>query len=62
MTQQEIYKEMKGNKKVEIACALHDFAYNRMARFLKDKYPSLSEKELKIKIAKRFLGESTRIF
>ena len=59
--QTNIYRKMSATKRVETACGLHDFAFNRLLILLKRQHPDLTDRSVKILATKRILGESAGI-
>ena len=62
MTQDEAYRNISGDQRVTTGCGLHDFAFDRVKAHLRTLNPLLTERELTVETAKRFLGDAAPIF
>lgn len=62
VTQEDVYRSMTPSERVAAGCALHDFAFERMALFLRRLHPEKSEREILKKATRRFLGDAAGIF
>jgi hypothetical protein len=60
--QYELYKKMSTNQRASIGFNLHDFAYQRMKIYLRQRMPNASAEQIQKELLKRFLGESAAIF
>ncbi len=56
-----IYRCMSAAQRVSAACALHDFAHQRLVLYLEKKHPEASKYDVLRLAAKRFLGESATV-
>jgi hypothetical protein len=57
----QIYKNMTGRKRFETACALHDFAHQKLTSYLTQMHPDWTPRQVSLETAKRFLGESASV-
>jgi len=57
----EIYQRMRPAERIGAACALHDFAHQRILLHLKRTFPGAPERWIHVEAAWRFLGESARV-
>lgn len=62
LKQYNIYKKMPPFQRVSIGCQLHDFAYQRLKVFLRQKMKNATDEMIQEEILKRFLDESKGIF
>ncbi len=62
LKQYDIYKKMHSFQRVSVGCQLHDFAYQRLKVFLRQKMKNATDAMIQEEILKRFLGESKGIF
>jgi hypothetical protein len=62
MTQDDAYRNISGDQRITAGCELHDFAFDHIMTFLRTKNPLLTERELVLETAKRFLGDAAPIF
>jgi len=60
-SQLEIYKAMSPSQRIEVACSMHDFAYERVFVGLRSRHPEMSLERLRLETAIRFLNESEGI-
>jgi hypothetical protein len=61
-TQREIYRQMTPGRRVQTACALHDFAVRRLERHLRRVMAGASEAEIRLAILRRFGCDPARVF
>jgi hypothetical protein len=57
----EIYRRMRPDQKVALACGLHDFAHQRVLLYLRRLHPEKTEREILVEAAVRFCGESAAV-
>ena len=57
----EIYRRMTPAERLKVAFNLHDFAHKRVMVHLKRNHPNLSEKEINVLTARRFLGDAADV-
>jgi hypothetical protein len=55
LKQYDIYKKMPSFQRVSIGCQLHDFAYQRLKVFLRQKMKNATDAMIQEEILKRFL-------
>lgn len=60
--QYDLYKKMTPSQRVSIGCQLHDFAFQRLKAFLRQRMKNASDEMIQRELLKRFLGESAGIF
>ena len=61
LRQQEIYRAMCPSKRIDVACSLHDFAYERLFQNLRARNPEMPVDQVRLETAIRFLNESEGI-
>ena len=61
VTQQDIYRAMTPAERVAAGCALHDFAFQRMVAYLRDRHPDKAEREILVMATRRFLGDAAGV-
>ncbi len=59
--QQAIYCGMTPDRRLEVACALHDFAHQRLVLQAQRQFPDRSHREILVMVARRFLGDAAAV-
>ncbi len=59
--QQTIYRGMTPQQRLQAACALHDFAHQRLVLEAQRRFPDLSRREILVIVARRFLGDAAAV-
>lgn len=57
----DLYRRMKPDEKLAVACGLHDFAHQRVLLYLRRLHPEKTEREIQVEAAVRFCGESATV-
>ena len=60
--QREIYRRMSPARRLQTACALHDFAVRRFERHLQRVMAGASEADIRLEILRRFGCDPARVF
>jgi hypothetical protein len=59
--QLRIYRAMSPERRIALACQLHDFAHQRVVLHLQRKHPDEAKTAILKRAARRFLGDAARV-